>query len=188
MENTADQNRQTRLLFFIGLLMILFLGIDFLTELGVADGVLYISVILLAYNLRQQKAVFYLAALCSLLTILGFFYSPPGGELWKVVANRLLALYAIWVTAFISWPRKKVEAQREQMIIELKEAHSRIKILSGFLPICAFCKKIRDDQGQWHQMEAYIRNHSQVEFSHGLCHDCAERVLGELSENKIKAP
>jgi len=187
MENTADQGRQTRLQFFICLLMTLFFLIDLQTELGVADGVLYISVILMAHGLRQQKAVFYVATISSLLTLLGFRFSPPGGELWKVVANRLLALYAIWVTALISWHRKKIEIQREGMILELKEAHSRIKILSGFLPICAYCKKIRDDQGQWHQMEAYIRNHSQAEFSHGMCPDCAERVLGELSEIK-KAP
>jgi hypothetical protein len=51
-----------------------------------------------------------------------------------------------------------------------------VRTLSGLLPICASCKKIRDDQGYWTQIELYIRDHSQAEFSHGICPDCAERL------------
>jgi signal transduction histidine kinase len=60
---------------------------------------------------------------------------------------------------------------------ELTEAMSKVKILSGFLPICASCKKIRDDKGYWNQIELYIRDHSEAEFSHGICPDCVENAI-----------
>lgn len=59
-------------------------------------------------------------------------------------------------------------------------AQSMIKILNGLLPICASCKKIRDDEGSWNQIESYIRDHSEAEFSHGICPDCAKRLYPEF--------
>lgn len=69
---------------------------------------------------------------------------------------------------------------------ELREAMSKIKILSGFLPICASCKKIRDDKGSWSQIESYVRDHSEAEFSHGICPECAEKLYPELFGKKEK--
>ena len=63
---------------------------------------------------------------------------------------------------------------------ELREALSKVKLLSGFIPICASCKKIRDDSGYWQQIEAYIRDHSEAEFSHGICPDCVKKLYPEL--------
>jgi AmiR/NasT family two-component response regulator len=63
---------------------------------------------------------------------------------------------------------------------ELQAALAKVKVLSGLLPICASCKKIRDDQGYWHQVEVYIRDHSEVEFSHGLCPSCARKLYPEF--------
>lgn len=71
--------------------------------------------------------------------------------------------------------RKHAEATREQLISELKDALGEVKKLSGFLPICAYCKKIRDDKGYWKQIENYIRDHSEAEFSHSICQDCARK-------------
>ena len=68
--------------------------------------------------------------------------------------------------------RKRVELERERLVQELQEALGRVKTLSGLLPICAGCKKIRDDRGYWTQIEAYLQAHSEAEFSHGLCPDC----------------
>ncbi len=70
--------------------------------------------------------------------------------------------------------------EREHLIAELKEALSKVKTLSGLIPICASCKKVRDDQGYWHQVEAYVREHSDAEFSHGICPECARRLYPEL--------
>jgi PAS domain S-box-containing protein len=59
---------------------------------------------------------------------------------------------------------------------ELRRRATEVKILKGLLPICASCKQIRDDQGYWHQIESYIRDHSGAEFSHGICPECSERL------------
>lgn len=59
---------------------------------------------------------------------------------------------------------------------ELKESISEVKILSGLLPICSSCKKIRDDKGYWNQLECYIREHSESEFTHSLCPTCAQKL------------
>jgi CheY-like chemotaxis protein len=63
---------------------------------------------------------------------------------------------------------------------ELQEALAKVRTLRGLLPICASCKKIRDDQGYWQQVEVYVRDHSEAEFSHCLCPDCAKKLYPEL--------
>jgi hypothetical protein len=76
--------------------------------------------------------------------------------------------------------RKKQEEERDRLIEELTKALSQIKMLSGLLPICASCKKIRDDQGYWNQIEDYIMQHSNADFSHGICPDCAKKLYPEM--------
>jgi PAS domain S-box-containing protein len=71
--------------------------------------------------------------------------------------------------------RKKAEAEKEKMIIALRESLTKIKTLSGLLPICAWCKKIRDDTGYWQQLESYLGKHSSAEFSHSICPECLEK-------------
>ncbi|MGB9629059.1 MAG: MASE3 domain-containing protein [Thermodesulfobacteriota bacterium] len=77
--------------------------------------------------------------------------------------------------------RKKAEEEREKLINDLQEALSKVKVLSGMLPICASCKKVRDDKGYWTQIEAYIREHSEAEFTHGLCPDCLKKLYPDES-------
>jgi hypothetical protein len=72
--------------------------------------------------------------------------------------------------------QKNSAQEREKLITELQEAMARIKTLHGLIPICASCKKIRDDHGYWHQVEAYVAEHSDAQFSHGLCPDCFEHL------------
>ena len=68
--------------------------------------------------------------------------------------------------------------------IELEAALAQVKQLSGLLPICASCKKIRDDAGYWHDVAVYIRDHSEAEFSHGMCPDCVQNLYAELEEKR----
>ncbi len=77
--------------------------------------------------------------------------------------------------------RKRAEKEKESLIGELQDALSKVKLLSGFLPICASCKKIRDDKGYWRQIETYIRDHSEAEFSHSICPECAKKLYPEFS-------
>jgi PAS domain S-box-containing protein len=79
--------------------------------------------------------------------------------------------------------RMQIAQEKEQLLIELKEALSKVKTLSGFLPICASCKKIRDDKGYWNQIETYISKHSDVDFSHSICPDCAKKLYPELHKS-----
>jgi hypothetical protein len=67
---------------------------------------------------------------------------------------------------------------------ELQEALDKVKTLSGLLPICASCKKIRDDQGYWHQVEVYIKDHSDAEFSHSICPTCAEKLYPQYFQQR----
>jgi PAS domain-containing protein len=78
--------------------------------------------------------------------------------------------------------RKQLEDEKEQLIDELKTAMDEVKVLSGFLPICASCKKIRDDKGYWNQLEIYIRDHSEARFSHGICPDCSVQMYSEMAQ------
>jgi len=80
--------------------------------------------------------------------------------------------------------REKLQAEREKIIEDLQNALNEIKQLSGMLPICANCKKIRDDKGYWNQLEAYISKHSEAVFSHGICPECAEKLYPEFNPYK----
>jgi PAS domain S-box-containing protein len=71
--------------------------------------------------------------------------------------------------------RKRVEEEREKLISELTDTLNLVKKLSGLLPICSHCKKIRDDKGYWQEVEAYIHSHSEARFSHSICRDCAKK-------------
>jgi PAS domain S-box-containing protein len=76
--------------------------------------------------------------------------------------------------------RKRLETERERLLDGLTEALRNVKTLSGLLPICASCKKVRDDKGYWQQIETYLRDHSEAEPSHGICPDCRERLYPGL--------
>lgn len=71
--------------------------------------------------------------------------------------------------------RKKAEEQKDRLVLELQKALSEVKTLSGLLPICSHCKKIRDDNGYWNQIEVYIHEHSDAKFSHGICQECLKK-------------
>ena len=77
--------------------------------------------------------------------------------------------------------RKQAEEQKDRLVLELKNTLSEVKTLSGLLPICSHCKKIRDDKGYWNQIESYIHEHSEAEFSHGVCQECAEKYYPDMN-------
>jgi PAS domain-containing protein len=78
--------------------------------------------------------------------------------------------------------RRKGEAERERLIRELQAALAHVRTLRGLIPICAWCKKIRNDHGYWEQLEGYIKKHSEiVDFTHGMCPDCAREQTEALA-------
>ena len=78
----------------------------------------------------------------------------------------------------------RLEGEKNRLINDLQAALSKIDVLSGVLPICSKCKKIRDDKGDWNQIEKYISEHSEALFSHSICPDCTENLYGH--ENWFK--
>lgn len=77
--------------------------------------------------------------------------------------------------------RRNAEVERERLIGELQAALAHVRTLRGLIPICAWCKKIRNDQGYWEQLELYLKNHSEADFTHGMCPDCARKHIEALT-------
>ena len=80
--------------------------------------------------------------------------------------------------------RRRVECERARLIADLQKTLAKVRTLSGLLPICANCKRIRDDSGYWQQIEAYLREHSVAEFSHSICPECSRALYPQLYEEK----
>ena len=74
-----------------------------------------------------------------------------------------------------------LQATLADRVREVEEALSNVKQLQGLLPICSYCKKIRDDQNYWHQVESYVGTHTDAQFSHGICPDCSQKLRVELN-------
>ncbi len=76
--------------------------------------------------------------------------------------------------------RERAEQEQAKLVYELQEALAKLKTLSGLLPICASCKKIRDDKGYWTQVEVYVRDHSEADFTHSICPECATKLYPDF--------
>jgi hypothetical protein len=140
---------------------------DAFLPLGIAIPALYLIPLtyLAIWSTPQQSTpLLLLAGVCSLLTLVGFFLSPTG-QFGVGLANRGLTLFVIASMTLLSMLRKRTEED--------------VKILRGLLPICSYCKKIRDDHGYWQQVERYIAVRSQADFSHGLCPECGRKHFPE---------
>ena len=105
----------------------------------------------------------------------GHAYSSPTYAIWNTTVRLCAFLTISWTVARISTLLHREREMSETLRITLAE----LKILEGLLPICAYCKKIRDDNGTWQQIELYITNHSQAHFSHGMCPECSRKLLAD---------
>jgi hypothetical protein len=101
--------------------------------------------------------------------------TPPFWAAWWFRALAALALGAALLTAHRMRVRQLRRRERE-LTRRVEEALAGVKILRGLLPMCAWCKKVRDDHGYWNQIEAYLAAHSEADFSHGICPDCASKI------------
>src|SRR5215472_7316079 len=108
--------------------------------------------------------------------------TEPFGYLLKPFDTRVMQ-----TTIEMALYKHRMEQERAHLLRQLQEALTNIKTLQGLLPICAACKKIRDDQGYWHQVEEYISQHSGAEFTHGICPDCIRTHYGHLMRGSRRA-
>ena len=129
---------------------------------------------------QQSLPVVYLTAHADELTVRRAQDTGPFGYVLKPFDERELGI-AIEIALY----RSRVESKLRSLNRELQEALDHVKTLRGLLPICAWCKKIRDDDGYWKRLETYFRAHAEVEFSHGICPECLEKGL--LSNSVARA-
>jgi hypothetical protein len=144
------------------------------------------------FLLGKREGTFLYATFCLALSAIilsplnlgTYYYSRVGGV--KVVVS---LLFVGAVSYALEAPRRQYETlvlvknallHEEKKALEL--ARSEISTMSNLLPICSYCKKTRDDHGYWQQVEAYVRDHSEVEFSHGICPDCYAQLEADLSD------
>ncbi len=101
----------------------------------------------------------------------------------KTETTDIVAGFEVGGVDYVTKPFNATELlARIRTHVRLRHAIEEIKTLRGMIPICAYCKKIRDDEGFWEQVEVYIQGHSEAVFSHGICPDCAKEVYAELEE------
>jgi hypothetical protein len=115
-------------------------------------------------------------------------HSPPTNLSYEIIRAFSVSMLP-WSLAFmilcallgLFWGKiKKTDNEKSEAIVMLHKALAEVKTLSGFLPICASCKNIRDDKGYWNQIEAYISEHSEAEFSHGICPECCKKLYPDF--------
>lgn len=130
---------------------------------------------------RREGLVWTLAVLAVaaafLLLPLGAHRYPIGLTSRFLVTYAIVGLLAYGLESSRQWHHERLLAEKAR----LEEALAQIRRLSGLLPICASCKKVRDDRGYWTQIEAYVRERSEADFTHGICPECAARLYPEVA-------
>lgn len=132
-------------------------------------------------NEKMNVPIIYVTCLSGNSILEKAIQTNPYGYIVKPYDNA--ALRSTIEIAVIKYQAAK---EREKLIAELETAVLKVKQLSGLLPICASCKKIRDEKGQWQQIETYIQNHSEADFSHGICPECSCKLYPELHHKNGK--
>ena len=191
MEGTIHPNQMSNNPFLRkGYLPVSLLGIVFLLDLITPQGfsvyILYALSGLLSIRSAQAGFAIKISIAASLLTILGFFLSPQTAhqDLLRVLTNRALAVLVVSITGILSIRIIFSDERREKAILEREKSFEEIKILRGLLPICCSCKKIRNDKGYWIFIESYIKEHSEADFTHGICPECSKKLYPGLFEKK----
>ena len=110
--------------------------------------------------------------------------ADPSQQVLRAQAAMCVLSVAVLVLAAIVAERKHVEDQRTKLIGELEQALAEIKTLRGLIPLCSWCKKIRNDQGFWQRLEVYLLDHTQAEITHGLCPECMARQLATMDRSE----
>lgn len=123
---------------------------------------------------RHDVAVVFLTAHSEESTVERAKQAEPYGYILKP-----FNLQELCITVEVAHHKHEIDRERDLLTRELSAALEKVKQLSGLLPICASCKRIRNDDGYWIQIERYIRDHSEAEFSHGICEECARRIYPE---------
>ncbi|UCG78100.1 MAG: hypothetical protein JSV21_11170 [Nitrospirota bacterium] len=126
----------------------------------------------------MDRVIFYRGTLPELLIT-----NVPGHEIYIRILILICFILFGLIAARLIEKQKIAEKKNEELISGLQNALERVKLLSGLLPVCSSCKKIRDEEGHWTQIELYIRDRSEADFTHSVCPDCFKRLYPEIKNN-----
>lgn len=151
-----------------------FLGaaaLDAATPEGIADWLIELILVWVASTLGGVTELITVAAVGSVVVLIGMWTSPStAAPFWMDAVNRLAAVFVIWAMTNVAIRRLSAEEER-------RKAAREIKVLEGLLPICSGCKAIRTATGEWRRLESYLSEHSEARLTHTLCPGCAQKFL-----------
>ena len=161
---------------FISLIILVGIGVlQTVTGTRITMAPFYLIPIVLITLRSTRTAGLLTATVCGVMWISMDVRSPNYLFLWMDAWNNLLRV-GVFVSVALVLARLKGDMLREMKLnADLQAALDEVNKLSGLLPICAWCKRIRDDEGNWQQIETYITVHSEADFTHGICPDCARK-------------
>ena len=166
---------------FSSLLVIVLGIIDFTTGWELGFFTFYFIPIAYSAWYAGYKLSLFTAVFSAVIWFLAdYFLLRHYSSIFFLFWNMTLRLVVFFLVSFFVSKLHNLLLNEKKISNDLREAAKQIKTLKGFLPICASCKKIRNDDGYWEQLEKYICEHSDAEFSHGLCDACARRLYPEL--------
>lgn len=151
--------------------------LDYYTVEELNVTLLYLGPIALAsWKLGKSEAIFVAAFSALIWFVEDHLILRQSGSLMIPLLNMAGLFGFFLIVVLILTSLRQAFAAQQRLIAELEDALGRVKTLSGLLPICSWCKRVRDDRGYWKAVEAYIEEHSQAEFTHGICPDCMASV------------
>ena len=171
------------ILFFIALSVFALGYIDYITGYELGFFVFYFAPIAVAAWKLSSTGSYLISILSAGVWFLSDTLSAhPYSSIFFAFWEMAIRLVSFLIIAYTTSKIRFLLTEERKLSTDLKDALNQIKTLSGLLPICASCKKIRDDKGYWNQLEAYIRDHSEAEFTHSICPDCMKRLYGDFLE------
>lgn len=166
---------------FVGIALLLRFGFDPLWGDRIPFGTFFLALLPIARFAGTGPAVF---AAASGFLLADWFFLPPRHALFissgAYQVNSVLYFFLSSLAIIYSRQARRAEDEQARLVRELQGALAKVKTLSGMLPICSHCKKIRDDKGAWNQIEFYIRDRSNASFSHGVCPECAKQHYAQV--------
>ena len=149
-------------------------ALDRVTTLGIADWLIEMILVWIASVWGGPQELGLVASVGSATVIAGLWSSPADVPLWMGALNRLVAIAVMWTMVYVANRRRAAEAAQRMAV-----AH--VRVLQGLLPVCASCKAIRSEAGDWHTLENYFSAHSDARLTHGICPTCAAKYIEELN-------
>ena len=179
--NKNPFNKRNRIVFVTGFSVFVLGFIDYASGYELNFFLFYFVPIAIAAWKVTPTSSYLIAVLSSIVWFLSDIYSShPHSSILITYWNAAMRLLSFLAVAYSTSKVRFLLAKEREM---LQDRLNQAKTLSGLIPICASCKKIRDDQGYWQQVEEYIEKHTNAEFTHGLCEECVDRLLKEAGIN-----